>query len=236
MGRREVSDYDEDEIRQLWDDNSCWNEGDPSWKLKDSKRIRAELAKGADPNEAFALHEAVEERMTQTVYALVKHGADVNLRNGRDMSPLDMVNDSVSSWARLYSNDSEREATKIAKFLIKNGADPKAKDSFGNTALHSADMPSVIDLLIEKGGDPAALNAKGHTPYQHQVERIRKLTNPRDPEGHIAELSPVLKAAHEKHHLQQEIAALSNAWKPGDCKEERASQQEQLHEARRRLM
>lgn len=228
-----MSDFDEDETRQLWDDNSCWNEGNPSWKLKDSKRIRAELQKGADANEAFALHEAVEERMTQTVYALVKHGADVNLRNGRDMSPLDVVNDSV----RWYSISADREATTIAKFLIKSGADPKAKDSLGNTAMHSAVMPSVIELLIEKGADPAALNDRGRTPYQHGVDRIRNFINPREPEGHIAALSPVLKAAHEKHHLQQEIASLSNAWKPGDCKVESATkQQEKRHEARRRMM
>lgn len=228
-----MSDYDEYEFRRLWDDNSCWNEGNESWKLKDSKRIRAELQDGADPDEGFALHEAVKERLTQTVYALVKGGADLNLRNDRDQLPLEMVDESLS-WA---TTKKVQEAVNIAKYLVKNGADLNAKDEQGNTALHHAHNLTLIDLYIEKGADPVALNESGKTPYDHQKEKI-EWRNPGNTEL-VGMISPALKASHEKYHIQKEIASLSNAWKPSDCKEaanQSTNVEQPERQTRKRLM
>jgi ankyrin repeat protein len=203
--------------RKLWIDNSCWNEGNPSWKLKDSKQIRAELAKGADPNEANALHEAIREGATQSVYALVKHGADIHGRDWHGTSTLQ----AVSEFVRWSTSDEEKEkkALTIAAYLIKNGADPKAQDQHGRTVLHNTKNERLIELFIQKGADPAAKNSSGETPYQHQHKRLEREADP----AQVARLSPTLKAAHEKALIQETIGELKTAWKPSNCKADHGS-------------
>lgn len=224
--------------RRLFWDHSCWNEGNPSWKLKDSKQIRAELAEGADPNEANALHEAIREGATQSVYALVKHGADVHGRDWRGTSTLEAVNECLR-WRS--SEETEKKALTIAAYLIKNGADPKAQDQHGRTILHNTKNERLIELFVQKGADPAAKNSSGETPYQHQYNRIKEF-NPTtgvyeaDP-AQVARLSPTLKAAHEKALIQEALGELKTAWKPSDCKEDQGMQtNELLAQKRRRVM
>lgn len=225
-------------FRKLWIDNSCWNEGNASWKLKDSKVIRAELEKGADPNEGYALHEAIKEGATQSVYALVKHGADVKLGTKLGQSTLDAVNESLR-WSS--SEESEKAALTIASFLIKNGVDPQAQDPHGNTILHTTRNERLIELFIAKGADPAAKNKDGNTPYQSQVNALkdrcsktgRYEANPQQ----VARLSPVLKAADEKAAMHDMLGGLNTAWKPSDCRAEQVSaDQEPPAQKQRRVM
>ena len=53
-----------------------------------------------------------------------------------------------------------------AKILIDKGADVKAKNTDGNTALHTAAFfckPEMVALLIENGADVNAKNSDGET-------------------------------------------------------------------------
>ena len=161
-----------------------------SVKLKDSKQIRAELEQGADPNEGNALHEAIREGATQSVYALVKHGADINGRDWRGTSTLEAVNECLR-WSS--SEETEKKALTIAAYLIKNGADPKAQDQHGRTILHNTKNERLIELLVQKGADPAAKNSSGETPYQHQYNRLKDI-NPRTGLRGIAHGAPVALA------------------------------------------
>ena len=223
--------------RRLFWDHSCWNEGNPSWKLKDSKQIRAELEQGADPNEGNALHEAIREGATQSVYALVKHGADINGRDWRGTSTLEAVNECLR-WSS--SEETEKKALTIAAYLIKNGADPKAQDQHGRTILHNTKNERLIELLVQKGADPAAKNSSGETPYQHQYNRLKDI-NPRtglreaDP-AHVARLSPTLKAAHEKALIQEALRELKTAWKPSDFKEAQGAEEQEERVTRQMKM
>ena len=226
-----MSYYGEEEERNLWWDMSHFNEGNASWELKDSKRIRKELGEGADPNEGFALHKAVELRSTQTVYALVKHGADVNLSDHFGNTPIHMVVDSLNNW---FTEERETQAVTIAKYLIKNGADVTSRGYMGNSVLHRCNSPKLIDLFIKNGADPAALNDSCRTPYEHQKDRIDRF-NCGSP-SLIAELSPVLKAANDKHHIENALASLSTSWKPSNSKDENVQSSEPKRQARRRAL
>lgn len=62
--------------------------------------------------------------------------------------------------------------TDIAWYLLKHGADPKAKDSAGDTALHAAAQghsTRLINELVRLGIDVNAINASGETPLDSMM-------------------------------------------------------------------
>ena len=52
----------------------------------------------------------------------------------------------------------------VMRLLIAAGADPRAIDRDGNTALHVTDNADVAQILVDAGANPNAANAKGRTP------------------------------------------------------------------------
>lgn len=65
------------------------------------------------------------------VELLVKHGADINVRQENNMTPLDCAIENMQS--------------NIIEFLLANGADVNLQDNYGVTPLHRA-----IDVEIEE--------------------------------------------------------------------------------------
>lgn len=88
-------------------------------------------------------------RDVATATRLVELGADVNGASARGVTPL----------MRAVARNNEA----LVRFYLEKGADVKAADAAGNTALHGARSAAVVKLLCEAGADPAAVNVKGET-------------------------------------------------------------------------
>jgi hypothetical protein len=61
----------------------------------------------------------------------------------------------------------------IAKWLIEHGADVRAVDEDGDTALTACEDPACADLLLAAGADLFAANKEGHVAYQVAVWEVR---------------------------------------------------------------
>ncbi len=78
--------------------------------------------------------------------------------------------------------------TAIVKILLENGADAKAKNKWGYTALHWAAKHGHLEsaqLLIDKGAESMVINQNGDTPLDlairwRQPQLVRFLTNQRN--------------------------------------------------------
>lgn len=88
-------------------------------------------------------------RDVATANRLVELGADVNKASARGVTPL----------MRSVSRNDEA----LVRFYLEQGADVKALDAEGNTALHGARSAAMVKLLCEAGADVSAVNAKGET-------------------------------------------------------------------------
>ena len=112
------------------------------------------LEKGANPDAGVkfggALHVAAQNEREDIVRAFLEHGADVNLRNRWQQTPLH----------RTTKNESDA----IAKLLIAGGADVAAKDGWGRTPLHRCRSKPVAEALLAAGADVNAADSKGLTP------------------------------------------------------------------------
>jgi ankyrin repeat protein len=112
-------------------------------------------ARGFDGDETV-LGVASREGHSDVARVLLEHGADTELRDGYDWSPLDRV--------------SQKGHEGVAGVLLEHGADVRALDRYGNTALHvasgihSSGHPVVARLLLEHGADANAKNRYNRTP------------------------------------------------------------------------
>ncbi len=88
----------------------------------------------------------------QAVRALLKAGADPNLSNEKDVTPLMAA--------------SAAGKVEIATALLDAGADPNLRDKEGRTALMFAaksGQPALVELLLSKRADPKAVALDGKT-------------------------------------------------------------------------
>lgn len=96
------------------------------------------------------------EAMPELVPALLKAGADPNPTAAGDFIPLQTA---AGRWR-----------IEAAKLLLDAGADPKAANTKGQTALHLTGQPEMMDLLVSRGADPNAKDAEGVTPLEVAVK------------------------------------------------------------------
>lgn len=101
------------------------------------------------------LHYAAKDNDVHRVRRLVAEGADVNLADFGQFTPLHMA--------------AQRYAVEAARCLIELGANLDPRDSLGNTPLgvalvRSAGRGEMIELLLESGADPDIENDSGSTP------------------------------------------------------------------------
>ncbi len=109
------------------------------------------------PQEFFRL---IEAGSNSAVSQFISHGADLNIRDERDWTPL-----MVSSF-----NGNEE----IVRLLIQNDADIQIKDNAGYTPLHLAAFnghDNVVTLLLENNSDPNACSNFGWTPLIQAATR-----------------------------------------------------------------
>jgi ankyrin repeat protein len=104
-----------------------------------------------------ALFRAARGGDAQAVKLLLEHGANVNLANEDDVSPL-----IVAAGFRASAIDTrgrfrtEQEAYEVTRLLLEAGADVNAVESIGQTAIFGAATQgwnSVVQLLAEHGAD-----------------------------------------------------------------------------------
>jgi ankyrin repeat protein len=93
-----------------------------------------------------------------SIELLVKAGADVNIADRTQSTPLHMA--------------ANYDLHECLKALVEAGGHVNAKDRFGNTSLHLAASaiggvaPKTFEVLIELGADRTATNDAGKTPLE----------------------------------------------------------------------
>ncbi|PKL80027.1 MAG: hypothetical protein CVV27_01010 [Candidatus Melainabacteria bacterium HGW-Melainabacteria-1] len=114
------------------------------------------------------LHEAVTSNQIEIARLLLEKGADVNINNYYDESPLLQISCETDP--------------KIVDLLLKHGAKPNVNMSVfeGDSPLHIATKcrnTEMAKLLLKHGADPMIENGEGATPLQFIISdnRILKL-------------------------------------------------------------
>lgn len=149
----------------------------------------ASVFKG-DPNKVqdtgyTRLQRAIVQNDLASVVALIKAGADVNLRGNLMYPPLHLALDKdrhniavalIQHGADVNLQDAGgktplhravmQSQETFVRTLLKLGADPNLKDDQGKTPLHvvATAQPDLIDLLVKSGANPNAQDKDGNTP------------------------------------------------------------------------
>ena len=101
-----------------------------------------------------ALHLACINNDVDCIRMLLKHNADLAVRNNEGLTPI--------MFAVKY------HVLTVADFLIENGADLTAKDSVSNSLLHQSvitNSPHISEILVQKNPKwLRAINKEGETP------------------------------------------------------------------------
>lgn len=106
------------------------------------------------------LEEAVANKNLNVInMLLLAPGADVDMRNNQDETPLHMA---------VYTATVEGERA-VVEALLAAGANPNARDANGNTPLHWAVLtfpnPELVEALLDAGADRLARNRADETPW-----------------------------------------------------------------------
>ncbi|KAL2787024.1 hypothetical protein BJX66DRAFT_341606 [Aspergillus keveii] len=146
-----------------------------------------------------ALHIAAvsrSENAPKIIAALIRHGSDSNMRDGRQWPPLHQAVESraAENALRLIGAGAEVNATApsggtpihlaldtfqntpltavvLISALLSAGADPNSRDCDGNTPLHRVRQveSQIVDRLLEAGADPNAQDHEGRTSLHTAV-------------------------------------------------------------------
>lgn len=151
------------------------------------------------------LFSAVREGNIERVWSLISKGADVNIRNEVQCTPLHYA--------------AEHGHLIVAELLIAKGADVNAKTLNNVTPLHMAARRghyNVVDLLVEKGADINAATEKGQTAldyatsagYADVVGLLRSGGDKNDPQEQLAPMQPGFAQSDESQRAAEPLSDL----------------------------
>jgi len=100
--------------------------------------------------DSLLLHEAAALGKEKEVNELITHGADVNVKNFSQQTPLHVACKSGQN--------------NIVEILVKNGADVNAEDHLGSTPLHLSKNGEIAEILIKNGASLEKKDSNGATP------------------------------------------------------------------------
>lgn len=132
----------------------------------DPASIHQRDAKGDTPLHAALIHQPDAPRPEAAVDFLLKNGADLYAKNGRDESPIEIAFQSASASTSLYIiahflrlPDSEKPAEMTAKLnqLLNRGWNPLF-------AAIETGIEDLVDQCLPHGGHLNSLNSEGWTP------------------------------------------------------------------------
>ena len=105
---------------------------------------------------------------------LIQHGADTNLTNDKNATPL-MVAAGLN-WEEVASLGSESESVEAIQLCLDHGADVNAANKNGETALHGAarrGADSVVAFLVSKGAKLDMVTKTGRTPLDEALGQCK---------------------------------------------------------------
>lgn len=118
-----------------------------------------------DFNRWTALHATAHKGHVEIAEFLIKHGANVNVKDKDGYTPLHNTADSFVKGRPPKRTEAERN--RIAALLLKHGAHVNATINHGETPLHDAALTNnvaLVQLLLENGANPNIQQAQGITP------------------------------------------------------------------------
>ncbi|SCY44317.1 Ankyrin repeat [Paenibacillus polysaccharolyticus] len=127
-------------------------------KIKSLLAVQPELANTENKDGLTPLGYAAHFGHSESVHALIEHGAEVNA-----------ISHSLISFipcnTALHAALAGERSVEVIQLLLEHGASTSILDSDGQQALHTAafhtDQTAIIDLLLEYGADVTALNTSG---------------------------------------------------------------------------
>ncbi len=155
-----------------------------AWEDKNKVMLDFLIKKGADvkiPDEGgnTILHRVLSLKFIDTLLPLdklLKLGLDVRTKNKSGKTPWNLAKENGHAGALFISAINSGIIDQV-KYLIRNGANIKAKDKRGLTALHYAvlsDNIKMVKLLIEKGADINAKDKRGSTPSDKALKSSKR--------------------------------------------------------------
>jgi len=148
-------------------------------------------ARGFDDEET-PLHVASRGGYVDIARILLKHGADIEVRNRSDWSPLEQATTEghveltqvlLEHGADVNAQDkfrckplywtSDWGRTEVARVLLRHGADVNAQNRDNETALHRAKGEEMTRLLLDHRADASARDINNRTPLHRASERGR---------------------------------------------------------------
>lgn len=139
--------------------------------------------KSCDFNRWTALHAATHKGYVEIAEFLIKHGADVNVKDKDGYTALHNTADSfLKGFPRKRT---EVDRNRIAALLLKHGANVNATTNHGETVLHGAALTNnvgLVQFLLKKGADSNIQQSQGITPLhfalsagENRLEVVRLL-------------------------------------------------------------